>query len=35
MVRDAQINPLSRRLVHVDFLAVDLNAEVRVTFRWS
>jgi large subunit ribosomal protein L25 len=30
MVRDAQINPLSRRLVHVDFLAVDLNAEVRV-----
>jgi large subunit ribosomal protein L25 len=31
MVRDAQINPLSRRLVHVDFLAVDLNAEVRVS----
>ena len=31
MVRDAQINPLSRRLVHVDFLAVDLNAEVKVT----
>src|SRR4029077_6934520 len=31
MVRDAQINPLSRRLVHVDFLAVDLNAEVNVT----
>src|SRR5262245_45585766 len=31
MVRDAQINPLSRRLVHVDFLAVDLNAEVQVT----
>jgi len=31
MVRDAQINPLSRRLIHVDFLAVDLNAEVRVT----
>jgi large subunit ribosomal protein L25 len=31
MVRDAQINPLSRRLVHVDFLAVDLNAEVHVT----
>ena len=30
MVRDAQINPLSRRLVHVDFLAVDLNAEVTV-----
>jgi len=31
MVRDAQINPLSRRLVHVDFLAVDLNVEVHVT----
>jgi len=31
MVRYAQINPLSRRLVHVDFLAVDLNAEVQVT----
>jgi large subunit ribosomal protein L25 len=31
MVRDAQINPLNRRLVHVDFLAVDLNAEVHVT----
>jgi len=31
MVRDAQINPLSRKLVHVDFLAVDLNAEVHVT----
>jgi len=31
MVRDAQINPLSRRLIHVDFLAVDLNAEVHVT----
>jgi large subunit ribosomal protein L25 len=30
MVRDAQINPLSRRLVHVDFLRVDLNAEVHV-----
>jgi large subunit ribosomal protein L25 len=30
MVRDAQINPLSRRLVHVDFLAVDLNTEVHV-----
>jgi large subunit ribosomal protein L25 len=30
MVRDAQINPLSRRLVHVDFLAVDLDAEVTV-----
>jgi large subunit ribosomal protein L25 len=31
MVRDAQINPISRRLVHVDFLAVDLNSEVHVT----
>jgi len=31
MVRDAQVNPLSRRLVHVDFLAVDLNVEVHVT----
>ena len=31
MVRDAQINPLRRRLVHVDFLRVDLNAEVHVT----
>ena len=31
MVRDAQINPLSQRLVHVDFLAVDLNSEVKVT----
>jgi large subunit ribosomal protein L25 len=31
MVRDAQINPISQRLVHVDFLRVDLNAEVNVT----
>ena len=31
MVRDAQINPLNRRLIHVDFLAVDLDAEVQVT----
>ncbi|HVZ86304.1 MAG TPA: 50S ribosomal protein L25 [Polyangia bacterium] len=31
MVREAQINPVSRRLVHVDFLRVDLNAEVHVT----
>jgi large subunit ribosomal protein L25 len=31
MVRDAQLNPLSRRLVHVDFLRVDLDAEVEVT----
>jgi large subunit ribosomal protein L25 len=31
MVRDAQIDPISRRLIHVDFLRVDLNAEVHVT----
>jgi large subunit ribosomal protein L25 len=31
MVRDAQIDPLSRRLVHVDFLRVDLDQEVEVT----
>jgi large subunit ribosomal protein L25 len=31
MVREAQINPLSRRLVHVDFLRVDVDAEVHVT----
>src|SRR6185312_14167902 len=31
MVREAQVNPLSRRLVHVDFLRVDLDAEVHVT----
>jgi large subunit ribosomal protein L25 len=31
MVREAQINPLSRRLEHVDFLRVDLEAEVHVT----
>jgi len=31
MVRDAQIDPLSRRLVHVDFLRVDLDQEVQVT----
>jgi large subunit ribosomal protein L25 len=31
MVRDAQIHPISQRLVHVDFLRVDLNAEVNVT----
>jgi large subunit ribosomal protein L25 len=30
MVRDAQIHPISRRIVHVDFLRVDLNAEVHV-----
>src|SRR5450432_1405390 len=26
MVRDAQIDPLSQRLIHVDFLRVDLDA---------
>jgi large subunit ribosomal protein L25 len=31
MVRDAQIDPLSRKLVHVDFLRVDLEKEVHVT----
>jgi large subunit ribosomal protein L25 len=31
MVREAQINPLSRRLIHVDFLRVDIDAEVHVT----
>jgi len=31
MVREAQVNPLSRRLVHVDFLRVDLDQEVHVT----
>jgi large subunit ribosomal protein L25 len=31
MVRDAQIDPISQRLVHVDFLRVDLDSEVQVT----
>jgi large subunit ribosomal protein L25 len=31
MVRDAQIDPLSQRLIHVDFLRLDLEAEVTVT----
>jgi large subunit ribosomal protein L25 len=31
MVRDAQIDPLSRRLVHVDFVRVDLDQEIHVT----
>ena len=31
MVRDAQIDPLSQRLIHVDFLRLDLDAEVTVT----
>jgi len=31
MVREAQVNPLSRRLVHVDFLRVDMDQEVHVT----
>ena len=31
MVREAQINALSRRLEHVDFLRVDLDKEVQVT----
>lgn len=31
MIRDAQIDPLSRRLMHVDFLRIDLEHEVHVT----
>ncbi len=31
MVRDAQIDPISQRLIHVDFLRVDLEAEVTVS----
>jgi large subunit ribosomal protein L25 len=31
MIRDAQIDPMSRRLMHVDFLRVDLDEEVHVT----
>jgi large subunit ribosomal protein L25 len=30
MIRDVQIDPLSRRITHVDFLRVDLEDEVRV-----
>ncbi|HEX4406518.1 MAG TPA: 50S ribosomal protein L25 [Polyangia bacterium] len=31
MVRDAQIDPISQRIIHVDFLRVDLDSEVTVT----
>jgi large subunit ribosomal protein L25 len=31
MIRDAQIDPISQTLVHVDFLRVDMNEEVQVT----
>src|SRR3569623_186629 len=31
MIKDAQIDPISQTLVHVDFLRVDLNEEVHVT----
>ena len=31
MIRDVQIDPLTRTIVHVDFLRVDLDEEVRVT----
>jgi large subunit ribosomal protein L25 len=31
MIKDAQIDPISRALVHVDFLRVDLDQEVTVT----
>ena len=30
MIRDADIDPLSRRMVHVDFIRVSLDEEVRV-----
>jgi len=31
MIKDAQIDPISQTLVHVDFLRVDLDQEVQVT----
>jgi large subunit ribosomal protein L25 len=31
MIRDVQLHPLSRKLVHVDFIRVSLDEEVRVT----
>jgi large subunit ribosomal protein L25 len=31
MIRDVQIHPLSRRLVHVDFIRVSMDEEVKVT----
>jgi large subunit ribosomal protein L25 len=31
MIRDAQIDPMSRRLIHVDFLRINLEEEVNVT----
>jgi len=31
MIKDAQIDPISQTLTHVDFLRVDLNQEVQVT----
>jgi large subunit ribosomal protein L25 len=31
MIRDAQIDPMSRRLIHVDFLRISLDQEVNVT----
>ncbi len=31
MIRDVQYDPISRRIVHVDFLRVSLDEEVRVT----
>lgn len=31
MIRDAQIDPMSRRLIHVDFLRISLDEEVTVT----
>src|SRR5262245_8402614 len=31
MIRDVQIDPLSRKIVHVDFIRVSMDEEVRVT----
>src|SRR4030095_2218825 len=31
MIRDVQVHPLSRRLVHVDFIRVSMDEEVKVT----
>jgi large subunit ribosomal protein L25 len=31
MIKDAQIDPISRNLMHVDFLRIDLDQEVHVT----
>jgi large subunit ribosomal protein L25 len=31
MIRDVQIDPISRRPVHVDFIRVSMDEEVKVT----